>query len=83
MVGWEPSLGPWKPVRRGDKLYGRGGADDGYAAYASLTALRLLQEQGKRRSRCVVIIEGCEEGDAVGTVNCEFPTCQNYHMIAI
>lgn len=29
------------------------------------------------------IIEGCEEGDAVGTVNCEFPSCQNYHMIAI
>jgi acetylornithine deacetylase/succinyl-diaminopimelate desuccinylase-like protein len=48
-------------VRKGDKLYGRGGADDGYAAFASLTALRLLQEQRQKRARCVVIIEGCEE----------------------
>ena len=61
MEGWLPELGPWEPARKGDKLYGRGGADDGYAAYASLTALRLLQEQGIKRSRCVVIIEGCEE----------------------
>jgi acetylornithine deacetylase/succinyl-diaminopimelate desuccinylase-like protein len=61
MVGWLPDLGPWLPVRKGDKLYGRGGADDGYAAFASLTALRLLQEQKQQRSRCVVIIEGCEE----------------------
>jgi acetylornithine deacetylase/succinyl-diaminopimelate desuccinylase-like protein len=61
MVGWNNGLGPWKPVRKGDKLYGRGGADDGYAAYAALTALRVLQEQQKKRSRCVVIIEACEE----------------------
>ncbi|MGE3171560.1 MAG: M20 family metallopeptidase [Planctomycetota bacterium] len=61
MTGWLPELGPWEPVRKGEKLYGRGGADDGYAAFASLTALRLLQEQGARRARCVVIIEACEE----------------------
>jgi acetylornithine deacetylase/succinyl-diaminopimelate desuccinylase-like protein len=61
MEGWLPELGPWSPVRKGDKLYGRGGADDGYAAFASLTALRLLQEQRQKRARCVVIIEGCEE----------------------
>ena len=39
MVGWDADLGPWKPVLKGDKLYGRGGADDGYAAFASLTAI--------------------------------------------
>ena len=61
MTGWLPTLGPWEPVRKGDKLYGRGGADDGYAAFASLTALSLLQEQHKKRARCVVIIEACEE----------------------
>ncbi len=61
MEGWLPNLGPWEPVRKGDKLYGRGGADDGYAAFASLVALQLLQEQGKLRSRCVIIIEACEE----------------------
>jgi len=61
MVGWHDDLGPWKPVLMGDKLYGRGGADDGYAAFASLTAIRALREAGGHHARCVVIIEGCEE----------------------
>ena len=61
MTGWFDHLGPWKPVLEGDKLYGRGGADDGYAAFASLTAIRALKEHGGQHARCVVIIEGCEE----------------------
>ena len=61
MVGWTDGLGPWTPVLRGDKLYGRGGADDGYAAFASLLAIRALQEQGRPHARCVILIEGCEE----------------------
>lgn len=61
MVGWESELGPWKPVLRDDKLYGRGGADDGYALFASLTAILALQEQNIPHSRCVIIIEACEE----------------------
>ncbi len=61
MTGWADGLGPWTPVRRGDKLYGRGGADDGYAAFASLAALRALQEQGLPHARCVILIEACEE----------------------
>lgn len=61
MTGWEQDLGPWKPVLRDGCLYGRGGADDGYAAYASITAIRALQEQGLTHSRCVVIIEASEE----------------------
>jgi acetylornithine deacetylase/succinyl-diaminopimelate desuccinylase-like protein len=61
MTGWREGLGPWNPVREGDKLYGRGGADDGYAAYASLTALRVLATDGRPRARCVVLIEACEE----------------------
>ncbi|HEX7045013.1 MAG TPA: M20 family metallopeptidase [Burkholderiales bacterium] len=61
MTGWDADLGPWKPVLRGDKLYGRGGADDGYAAFACLAAIRALQEQELPHARCVVLIEACEE----------------------
>ena len=57
MTGWFEGLGPWTPVRKGEKLYGRGGADDGYAAYASLTAIRALQEAGGCHARCVIVIE--------------------------
>ncbi len=61
MTGWRKDLSPWEPKREGDKLYGRGGADDGYSAFASLTALRLLREQNIPFARCVVVIEACEE----------------------
>lgn len=61
MTGWEDGLGPWQPVLRDGKLYGRGGADDGYAAFASLTAINALQQQGIKHARCVVLIEASEE----------------------
>ncbi|MCY3812031.1 MAG: M20/M25/M40 family metallo-hydrolase [Gammaproteobacteria bacterium] len=59
--GWNDGLGPWQPVMRDGKLYGRGGADDGYALFASLTAIAALQAQGAPHPRCVLLIEGCEE----------------------
>jgi acetylornithine deacetylase/succinyl-diaminopimelate desuccinylase-like protein len=59
--GWEDDLDPWTPVIRDGKLYGRGGADDGYATFGSLTAIRVLQEQNIPHAHCVVLIEGCEE----------------------
>ena len=61
MTGWDDDLGPWLPVIKGDKLYGRGGADDGYAIYGSLAAIMALQQQGVAHARCVVLIEACEE----------------------
>jgi acetylornithine deacetylase/succinyl-diaminopimelate desuccinylase-like protein len=60
-TGWNEGLGPWTPVIRDGRLYGRGGADDGYAVFASLTAIRALRAQGIPHARCVVVIEFCEE----------------------
>ena len=59
--GWRSDLGPWTPKYENGLLYGRGGADDGYAVYASLTAIMALDRQGIPRPRCVGIIEACEE----------------------
>lgn len=61
MVGWADGTGPWAPVMKGDRLYGRGGADDGYAMFASLAALLSLREERKKHARCVICIEACEE----------------------
>lgn len=59
--GWRNDLGPWTPKYENGLLYGRGGADDGYAVYASITAIKALDDQGIPRPRCVGIIESCEE----------------------
>ncbi len=61
MTGWRDGLGPWTPVIEGDKLYGRGGADDGYAVFSALTAVLALKDQKIPHARCVVLIEACEE----------------------
>jgi acetylornithine deacetylase/succinyl-diaminopimelate desuccinylase-like protein len=61
MSGWRAGLDPWQPVIEGDRLYGRGGADDGYATFASLLAVQALQQQRIAHARCIVIIEACEE----------------------
>ena len=52
MTGWREGLGPWTPVIEGDKLYGRGGADDGYAIFASLTAINAAA-QGQDPARAL------------------------------
>lgn len=95
--GWEDDLDPWTPVIRDGKLYGRGGADDGYATFGSLTAIRVLQEQNIPHAHCVVLIEGCEESgsfdlpyyidlleDRIGTpslVVCLDAECGNYDQL--
>lgn len=96
-TGWLPGLGPWEPVIREGKLYGRGAADDGYAVFSSLTAIAALKEQKVRLPRCVVLIEACEEsgsidlpahlatlGDAIGEpslVVCLDAECGNYDQV--
>ena len=97
MTGWREGLGPWTPVIRGDKLYGRGGADDGYAAFGALTAIAALQAQGVPHVRCVVVVEASEEsgspdlphyiealGDRIGTpslVVCLDSGCGDYEHL--
>jgi len=99
MTGWEPGLGPWTPVVRDGKLYGRGGADDGYAIFASVGAILALQQQSIEHSRIVVLIECCEESgspdlpfyiealsDRIGTpklVICLDSGCGNYDQLWI
>ena len=61
MVGWREGLGPWTPVIEKGKLYGRGGADDGYAVFCALSAIRSLQEEKRPHSRIAMLIECCEE----------------------
>lgn len=61
MEGWRPGLGPWTPVLEDGRLYGRGGADDGYGMFAALTAVKALKLESIPCARCVVMIEACEE----------------------
>ena len=59
--GWRRDLGPWTPKYENGLLYGRGGADDGYAVYAAITAIEALDAQGLPRPRIVGLVESCEE----------------------
>jgi acetylornithine deacetylase/succinyl-diaminopimelate desuccinylase-like protein len=59
--GWGQGRGPWSPVIEGDRLYGRGVADDGYALPSALLAIESVEAAGGRHGRCVVIAEGSEE----------------------
>lgn len=61
MSGWREGFGPWTPVIEDGKLYGRGGADDGYAVFAALSAINAMDAQGVARPRCIGLIECCEE----------------------
>ena len=64
-TGWLPGLGPWEPVIRDGKLYGRGAADDGYAVFSSLAAIAALKAQKIPLARCVLLIEACEESGSI------------------
>ncbi|HNE60223.1 MAG TPA: M20/M25/M40 family metallo-hydrolase [Ottowia sp.] len=60
-TGWRADLGPWTPKLEDGKLYGRGGADDGYAVYAAIAAVQALKAQQLPHPRLVGLIETSEE----------------------
>jgi acetylornithine deacetylase/succinyl-diaminopimelate desuccinylase-like protein len=60
-TGWRADLGPWTPKYEDGKLYGRGGADDGYAVYAAIAAVQALKAQNVPHPRIVGLIETSEE----------------------
>lgn len=58
---WSDGLAPFTPVRRGDRVFARGVADDGYSTFSALLALESLEADAVPHSRCVVLIEASEE----------------------
>ncbi len=96
-TGWHAGKGPWIPVLENGRLYGRGGGDDGYALFSSLSAIAALQQTGAPVPRCTIVIEGCEESgsydlphyiellsDEIGTpdlVVCLDAECGNYDQL--
>jgi acetylornithine deacetylase/succinyl-diaminopimelate desuccinylase-like protein len=61
---WSEGLDPYTPVRRGDRVFARGVGDDGYAIFAALLALESMEAEAQPHSRCVVLIEACEESSS-------------------
>src|SRR5207248_2590977 len=60
-LGWRPGLDPYEPHRERDLIYGRGTADDGYAVFAIVSAIKRLEAAGGSHGRLVVLVEGSEE----------------------
>ena len=61
MPGWSQGREAWTPSLEGERLYGRGGADDGYALFAAILAIQALHAQGLAHAPCAILIEACEE----------------------
>jgi len=62
---WREGLDPFLAVREGDRLYGRGTADDGYSIFAAIAAIEALAVTGTPHGHCVVLVESSEESGSV------------------
>ena len=59
--GWDEDKFPTNPVIINGRLYGRGSADDGYASFSILTAIKACQDHNCPLPRICLIFEGAEE----------------------
>lgn len=97
LLPWDEGLGPYSPVLRDGKLYGRGGADDGYALCCAVESVAALKRNNVPHARVVIVIEACEESGSldldyymemhkarIGTVGlmiCLDSGCLNYDQV--
>ena len=97
--GWIEGTGPTTPKIIGDLLYGRGGADDGYAIFSSVMSIKSIQKSGLKHGNIKILIEGSEESgsphlmqyveklsDKIGTPNllvCLDSGCKDYERLWI
>jgi len=65
--GWKTN--PADPVIIDGRMYGRGSADDGYALFTAVTAIKACQAAGKSHPKIVITIEGSEEGEIFDLVH--------------
>lgn len=61
--GWliDQGIRPTEPKLIGDRLYGRGANDDGYAGFAAIAVLKVCQEQNIPHPRTIIMLEADEE----------------------
>lgn len=64
MDGWANGRSAWSPSIEGERIYGRGGADDGYAIFSAVLAIEALHAQHLARPRCLILIEASEESSS-------------------
>ena len=60
-TGWHDFCGATNPAIKDNRLYGRGGADDGYSITAAMIAVKACQDQGQPHGRVVMVLETEEE----------------------
>jgi acetylornithine deacetylase/succinyl-diaminopimelate desuccinylase-like protein len=64
--GWDTD--PKDPVIKGDCMYGRGSADDGYSAFSCMLAVKVGQELGVKMPRICLVLETEEESGSASLI---------------